>query len=210
MAPDDRDARNHPTLTAGRHWLAKVAFESAMILVSILLAFAIDNWRETAARRRDLAEARASLAEELRFNRVLLASDLYLQHHVQLQTTYQRMLTSGSVDQAAALFQNGVHPTPLRDAGWRSFVASEVAGDLAFAQRARLAGIYGAQETLADLHRSMLPALVAPRADRDSPAFLRDMVRAINMYLTDVVATEQGIMREYEAAIQELESNLAR
>jgi hypothetical protein len=187
-------------------WFAKAAFESLMILVSILFAFAIDNWREDTERARRLAEARVSLIQELRFNRELIARDIFLPHHQRLKTIYQDMFKSGSTDRAMAMFKTGIHPTPLRDAAWRSFLVSGVAGDLPFALHARLAGIYGDQERLEFLHRSTVGALLIPRADREAPAFTRDMIRTVSMYLTDVVANEEGLQKEYQATVADLQA----
>ena len=190
-------------------WLAQAAFESLMILFSILAAFAIDNWREDAERARRLAEARGSLTQELRFNLKLLADKDYLPHHERLQTIYRTMLNAGTTDRADAMFEGGIHPAPLRDAAWRSFLVSGVAGDLPFAVHARLAGIYGAQERLDFMHRATVAALLAPRADRETPAFTRDMIRTVSMYLTDVVAAKRACEEEYQAAVRELDAAMS-
>src|SRR5262245_39126498 len=79
-------------------WLGQAAFESLMILVSILAAFAIDNWREDNERARRLAEARSSLTQELRFNLNLLANDDYLPHHQRLGAIYRQMMDGGTTD----------------------------------------------------------------------------------------------------------------
>jgi hypothetical protein len=177
-----------------------------MILVSILAAFAIDNWREDNERARRLTEARGSLTQELRFNLQLLAEENYLPHHRRLQEIYRTMMTSGTTDRADAMFERGIHPTPLRDAAWRSFLVSGVAGDLPFDLHARLAGIYVAQERLNFMHQMTVGALIAPRADRETPAFTRDMIRTVSMYLADVVESERGLQKEYQSAVKELEA----
>jgi hypothetical protein len=208
--PDEQKEQDAaPRTRAWGPWFAKAAFESLMILFSILAAFAIDNWREDAERARRLAEARGSLTQELRFNLKLLADKAYLPHHERLQGIYRKMLDSGTTDRADAVFEGGIHPTPLRDAAWRSFLVSGVAGDLPFALHARLAGIYGAQERLDFMHRATVAALLAPRADRETPSFTRDMIRTVSMYLTDVVASEEGLRDEYQAAVRELEAAAA-
>jgi hypothetical protein len=177
-----------------------------MILVSILAAFAIDNWRDDNERARRLTEARGSLMQELRFNLDLLSQEDYLPHHQRLGEIYRGMMVAGTTDRADALFERGIHPAPLRDAAWRSFLVSGVAGDLRFAQHARHAGIYGAQERLNFMHQASVASLIAPRADRETPAFTRDMIRSVSMYLADVVASEKGLQKEYQAAVKELEA----
>jgi hypothetical protein len=190
-------------------WFAKAAFEALMILFSILLAFAIDNWREDNERANRLAEARVSLMQELRFNRDLIAKDAFLPHHQRLKKVYVDMVKSDTTDRAMEMFKGGVHPTPLRDAAWQSFLVSGVAGDLPFALHARLAGIYGDQERLAFLHRTTIGGLLQPRSDRETPAYTRDMVRTVAMYMTDVVVNEENLQKEYAAAVAELQAATA-
>jgi hypothetical protein len=192
-APQDASHENGPPTESRRSrpwgpWLAQAAFESVMILVSILAAFAIDNWREDNERARRLTEARGSLMQELRFNLDLLSQEDYLPHHLRLGEIYRGMMLTGTTDRADALFERGIHPAPLRDAAWRSFLVSGVAGDLRFAVHARLAGIYGAQERLNFMHQASVASLI------------------VSMYLADVVASEKGLQKEYQAAVKELEA----
>jgi hypothetical protein len=204
--PTQESSEPAATSRAWGPWLAQAAFESVMILFSILLAFNIDNWREDSERARRLAEARVSLTQELRFNLKLLAADNHLPHHSRLMNVYRDMMFKNTKDRADALFERGIHPAPLRDAAWKSFLVSNVAGDLPFELHARLAGIYGSQERLDFLHRTTIGSLLSPRGDRESPAFVRDVIRTIAMYLTDVVANEEGLREEYTSAITQLEA----
>jgi len=193
-----------PRSTPWRHLIAKGAFESALIVFSVLLALTVDNWRDARARTRSLNEARTALVQELRFNRELLASDPYLPHHIRLHGIYDSMESSGKTDQLGALFQNGVHMAPLRDAAWRSFSATDVANDLPFAQRALLAGLYAVQTNLEYTHRALVTTASQPTALRDNPVFLRDFVRCIDLFLTDIVYAETRMLKGYDEALAEL------
>ena len=193
-----------PARSRWRPWLGKALFESALIVLSVLLALTLDSWRESRARARSLAEARTSLIEELRFNRQLLASDRYLPHHKRLHELYEGMEASGKIDQANALFKTGVHVAPLRDAAWRIFLASDVASDLPFTQRAMLAGIYAGQDQLTATHQTAFGFLMEPRADRDNPAYLKDYIRSIDLYLTDIFIGESTLLELYDGAIADL------
>jgi len=186
--------------TSWRHLIAKGAFESALIVFSVLLALTVDNCRDDASRRRSLAEARTALVEELRFNRELLAGDDYLPHHIALHRIYDGMESSGKSDRVGALFESGVHMPALRDAAWRSFSSSDVANDLPFAQRTLLAGLYAAQSNLADTYRALMMNATRPTSKRDDPAFLRDFVRVIDLSLTDIVYSETRLIQDYEKA----------
>jgi hypothetical protein len=194
----------HGSSTPWRHWLVRALFESALIVFSVLVALTVDNWRDRSARLERLTQARTALVDELTFNRGVLAQDKYLPHHQRLLEAYQRMARERTIEQADRIFDGGVHVTPLRDAAWHSLATSDVSNDLAFADRARLAGIYGEQEMLRDFHRTALAVLIAPRSDRSNPAFVRDQVRTIAMYLSDVVATETRLEAAYRDALQQL------
>lgn len=176
-----------PESGAWRPWIAKAGFESALIVLSVLLALTVDGCRGQAERRRQLTEARSSLVQELAFNRNLLKEPTYLPYHLRLLKVYRDPEASGGTAGSEELFKNGVHPTPLRDAAWRSFVPSAIAGEMPFRFRAILAGVYGEQDRLNSLHYSVMPILLTPNADRARAAFVRDQIWAIRNYLEDVV-----------------------
>ncbi|MGZ5019004.1 MAG: hypothetical protein ACXWAV_01100 [Chthoniobacterales bacterium] len=45
---------------------------------------------------------------------------------------------------------------------------------------------------------------MTPRSDRETPAYIRDANRSISMYLNDVVPAEEGLVREYDRALEQL------
>ena len=187
--------------------MARAGFESALIVFSVLLALTVDGCREQSQRRRQLTEARNGLVQELEFNRKLLQEPTYLPHHLRLLKVYRDLESSGGTEGRNELFKSGVHTTPFRDAAWRSFVPSTIAGEMSFRSRAILAGMYGEQDRLNSLHYSVLPLLMTPNADREQPAFVRDQIWAIRNYLEDVVAAEQRLLAGYHEAITHMSSN---
>jgi hypothetical protein len=185
-------------------WLGKAAFESAMIVLSVLLALTLDGWRENRARQTQLAEARAALIGEVRFNRQLVASNDFLPHHLRLHEVYEGMETAGVTDRIDELFKTGVHVPPLRDASWRSFGVSDIASELPFSQRALLAGVYIEQDNVAQLFRNLLTNISHPTSERENPAFRRDLVRTIDLTLTDIVYAEQRLLKSYDEVLKQL------
>ena len=86
---------------------------------------------------------------------------------------------------------------------------SGVAHLMPFALRAELAGIYGDQAGLDELFRSVVAGLSVPRTDRESTAYQRDLIRVLATTLTDTVATENRLLREYaeiEPKLREIEA----
>ncbi|HEX8679567.1 MAG TPA: hypothetical protein VF683_06395 [Chthoniobacterales bacterium] len=184
-------------------WLPRAVFESFLIVVSIVVALAVNEWRERHARLERVAEARGVFVNEIESNRTLLRSEDYLPHHRRLQAEYERLAAENS-DAVGTLFETGVHPAPLRDAAWRSFSAGATLVDFGPAELVMLSDIYRAQEDLARSNANFLGQVVAPRSDREMPEYKRDQTRSISMYLNDVVPLEERLLHSYDAAVERL------
>src|SRR4051794_10246982 len=190
-------------MNAIRRWLPRALFESFFIILSILVALGVNEWREHRSRLSRVAEARAVFAHEIEANRDLLRGADYLPHHQRLQKEYKQLNDAGSTE-PGGLFDTGMHPVPLRDAAWRSFSASQTLADFKPAEMILLSDIYRAQENVAQLNENFLSQVTAPRSDRETPEFKRDQTRSIWLFLNDVVASEQRLLKQYEAALEQL------
>lgn len=180
-----------------RQWAGKGLFEAALIVFSVLLALTLDGWREDASEQARFREAVQSLADELKLNRELLAGPSYIDHHRRLLAHYQSRANAGSSEGADEGFKTGLHPAPLRGTAWASLAESGVARLMPFGLRASLAGIYRDQVSLDETFRALVAGLMQPRADRESAAYQRDQIRVLAVTLTDMVATENRLLRQY-------------
>ncbi|HKP93927.1 MAG TPA: hypothetical protein VJS88_08510, partial [Chthoniobacterales bacterium] len=144
-------------------WLPRALFESVFIVLSILLALAVNEWRDKQARITRVAEARSAFVNEIRANRDLLLRDDFVAHHRRLQAEYEKLRETGSAEPGSA-FDTGLHPAPLRDAAWRSFSASGTLVDFAPAEVILLSDIYRAQDSLEKLNSSYIAVIREPRA----------------------------------------------
>jgi hypothetical protein len=68
-----------------------------------------------------------------------------------------------------------------------------------------LSDIYHAQETLEKQTTNFLAAISVPRSDRETPAYRRDEMRSISLYLNDVVPAEERLLQMYDRALTQLE-----
>jgi hypothetical protein len=184
--------------TNWRPWLGKALFEAALIVFSVLLALTLDGWREDAAERERFAEVVQSLADEVQLNRNLLAGTFYIEHHRRLLEHYQTRANAGASEGADEAFKGGLHPPPFRDTAWASLGDSGVAHVMPFALRAELAGIYRDQSSIDDIYRALVAGFSQPRVDRETEAYRRDLVRVLAVALTDMVAAENRLLRQYE------------
>src|SRR5947209_6348807 len=187
-------------MNAIRRWLPRALFESFFIVLSILVALAVNEWREHQAKLSRVAEARAVFAHEIEANRDLLRGGEYLPHHERMQKEYKQLSDATSTE-PGSLFDTGMHPVPLRDAAWRSFSASQTLADFKPAEMFLLSDIYKAQENVAQLNQNFLSQATAPRSDRETAEYKRDQTRSIFFFLNDVVTSEQRLLKQYDVAL---------
>ena len=203
-----------------RSWLPRVLAESVLIVFSVLLALGVDEWRRDRELAREVREAREAFANEMRGNRDLLTSDRYHSHHKQMWAHYRALTEAADAQDDARLaelhkvtlaqFSNGVWPTPLRDAVWRSLSQSELLRHMQSAEVFLLADTYREQEALDRWHDRMFDAWSHPTADVDRPEFRRSMFNTTRSYLADVVAAEERLLKRYSEVLERLEKPAAK
>ena len=203
-----------------RSWLPRVLAESVLIVFSVLLALAVDQWREDRELQREVREARIAFANEIRGNRDLLTSERYHGHHKRMWAHYRALGAAADARDEARLaeldvitsaeFSNGVWPTPLRDAVWRSFSQSEILRHMKPAEVFLLADTYREQEALDQWHNRMFDIWSQPTAEIDRPEFQRSKIHTTRSYLADVVAAEERLVEHYTKVLEQLDTPAAK
>ncbi len=69
--------------------------------------------------------------------------------------------------------------------------------------------VYGAQYSIDKRNDGFLNAIGAPRSDRETPAYAKDVTRSISLYLNELVPAEEKLLVNYEYAIKRLEREKA-
>jgi hypothetical protein len=182
-------------------WIKRAAFESGLIVFSLLLAFVINEWREHRSEREDLRQARALVVEELRHNLATIESPEILAHHAALLAKY-RTLAEAENPAGEPLFESGVHVAPLRDAAWRSLEARPIIADVPYDQLVVLADLYQEQQRLEAMHWAMIPQLIAVPAESAGVDAARTRKRTLVLYLADVVSAERRLLQRYREALE--------
>jgi hypothetical protein len=186
-----------------RSWLSQLIIQPLMIVLSILAALAVNQWQESRARTQRVDHALNDFVIEIRANRELLRSDKYLPHHRRLRLEYAQIV-KGEIADKNSFFATGVHPTPLRDSAWRVLSGTAVLMDLKPEIVLALSDIYHAQDSLEKRNDGFLNAITAPRSDRETPAYVKDVASSITMYLNDLVPAEESLDASYEPALPKL------
>lgn len=191
-----------------RSWFLRALFESALVIVSILAALAVNEWRDQRELAKQVQQARLAFAREIQANNAtLLSTDSGLPNHERLLARYREVSTKPSItgeDMRAIYeeFPSGVNMLRLRDAVWRSLSGSDVLRRLEQGDLFLLAEIYRQQEEIDDFNRAMYAAWRQVNAEADSPGYVKDNLRTTRAYLADVIAAEKRLRALYEQALQ--------
>ena len=134
----------------------------------------------------------------------MLRSEVNLPHHRRLQAEYAKALKGEAAD-TSSFFETGVHPTPWSDSAWRTLSGSAILMDLPSEIVLIVSDVYGAQTSIDKRNEGFLNAISAPRSDRETPAYAKDVTRSISLYLNELVPAEERLKLSYEHALKRLE-----
>jgi hypothetical protein len=191
-----------------RRWLPRAVFESALIVLSVFLALALDEWRSERQTQQRVQEARSHLAQEVRANRDAVLAPTALAYHRKIhgllaEVAQSEQPTPVLMQRFHAEFR-GVRPFNPQHVVWSSVSNGEVAQNLAYNELFLLARISAEQSQLAELHRALFNGLMEPNADAEEPAFQRSQLDTMRIYLSDVVGAEERLLKLYEEALKVL------
>lgn len=201
-----------------RRWALRGAFESVLIVLSVILALALTNWADDRRTAHRVAEMRGFLIQEIRANRAELATAYYIPHHERLKKIFARAggtpeatgVTRSQAEPAiAALFDGGIHLMPTNNAVWTSFSSSDMLEHMEAEEVFVLAQTYRAQESLENTNRAgyenavgLLDILT------DEGDTHRQMLR-MTIFLEDLIQQETNLLRLYDGALERLDPNNA-
>lgn len=189
-----------------RSWVSDLIIQPFMIALSVLAALAVNNWQESRATARRVGEARTAFMNEISANRQLLLSNDYLPHHRRLEADYKKAAQEGATD-PHTFFDTGVHPAPLRDSAWRMLSGTDTLMRLPPDFVLALTDIYRLQDSIEKTNTGFLNSLMAPRSDRETPAYAKDVASSISMFLNDLVPAEERLASSYDKVLDRLKSD---
>ena len=196
-------------------WMPRLVAEFFVVVMSVLLALAVDQWRSNRALEKQVHQARGAFAEEIAGNQALLQDTFGIVYHQAFWDHYKKVSAAywdGNEALAESIIKNerrfdkGIHPPPLRDAVWRSLSESDLIRHMPPKTVFLLADIYREQETLDRMFRRMLDIWLEPRPDRHLPAYQRDDANVTRMFMADVVASEQRLLKRYQEGLSLLQN----
>lgn len=189
-------------------WLAEVIVQSIAVMVSILLALWVDQWKQRRATRELATESMSNFATEIRQNQARL--DDVLPYHEGLRSMLKQVEKSHSIHTQAE-FQNavgidGLRPPSLLQTAWQTAVATGALTDLDYPTVSALSLTYTLQDRFREDSRAGFQAVM--QASDFRPGAAETAVHAADNYLREVVNSENDLRATYAQAQQVLARKL--
>jgi hypothetical protein len=203
----DTASPRKPRFRSWRRTISRAAFEVTLIVISVVLGLALNNWREAAQVRARMSDLRAEFAQEIRANRDELSSEGVAPLHRRLATAWTRLAGIAAPkpadrDAAWSAASTGMHPFRPRDAVWTAFAHGELMEHMPPRDMLQLAEIYRAQDELRELNRSLYAAVMVPTPESETPGFIRSQANVIRLTLNDITSAETRLLQRYEGALR--------
>ena len=185
-------------------WLARVLVESFFIMLSILLALAVDNWSESQRHQRLALQSLQVFEREIRQN--LAAIEDNIPYHSGLRSVVAQAVADPSQAADMRTIVEGLKPVLLYNTAWETAVASAALTHVDVEIISRLSRMYSVQERFRLLSLSATQRF--PVGIENDPSAVTRNVRDIYSYLNELVAGEEELVGNYRQAIQMINAEL--
>lgn len=192
-------ARARPQI-AWSTWLPRVLFESFLIVISILFALALDEWREDRQIDEQVNRSIASFERELRQNQARI--EAVQPYHEGLRRMLESRIGGEGLDSPVE-FRNildALQPAVLLSSAWQTAVATGVLSRMDYEMVAALSLTYSTQNRFDEVYRSGNNALLAPA--NFSEERLDISVYNAARFIADITAAEGELIAFYQQTLE--------
>jgi hypothetical protein len=215
LEPDDTKpmvARRRARVASTPTWLLRITVESFLIVMSILAALAVENWREQRGNHRLAVKSLLIFEREMRQNLALLDNnapfhngmhELLTQAHVDPEHEVDLASVIGFVE---ALQQEQNQQSLLRNTAWQTALATGALTHIDVETVSALSLTYSMQQRFVEESRASLPRLV--QSVTISSIQQRSAVEETYEYVNDLVAAEQELRGFYKQALEIINNTL--
>jgi hypothetical protein len=190
-----RSRRPPPSTPA---WLLRITVESFFIVLSILAAFAVENWRDTNNNQLLAVRSLQIFEREIRQNLAAIEDAAPYHSGILNVVTQARVDSTQRVDVRSVM--EGLQLTPLRNAAWQTALGTGVLTHIDVETVWALSLTYSRQQRFAEDVRAVLPSAVDLHGD--SPDERRHAIQAAYIYMNELVKGEQDLRGYYNEALQ--------
>jgi hypothetical protein len=186
-----------------REKLPEILIEAASVVVAVLLAFAVDEWRDARAKREVAERAKRSIISELQANRDELSRSFAenVGHLKGLQSTVDMLDANPHAKHAQV--QLAFNVAELSDAAWETTRTTQAAQLLPFDWVVEIARVYETQALFKTTQLDMLQRTRTAIAQFPSATRPADIVGPLRSELMTFQALGEQLETRYEKALND-------
>ena len=181
-------------------WLPRALVESVLIVLSILLALGLDEWREDQEIQELIDRSLVNFTNELSRNKSRI-EDVSAYHQGVWKILDRR---NSQPDSASVIeFRNimeAMQPVVLTQSAWQTAVATGALGRMEFELVSALSLTYGAQFRFDDNYNSMLRSLLSPDSLQEQN--LNATIYNATRFVADVASSESELTAYYTQTLE--------
>ena len=182
-----------------RDWLPRALVESALIVLSILLALALDEWQEDQEIEELIDRSMVNFVNELNQNKSRI-EDVSAYH----QGVWQVLEGWNGSDETASIIEfrnimDAMQPVVLTSSAWQTAVATGALGRMDFELLSALALTYNTQFRFDDRYNSMLQNLLTPYSLQEEN--LEITIYNATRFVADVSSSESELGAYYAQSL---------
>lgn len=186
----------------GRPWLARVLAESVLIVLSVLVALGVDEWRDTRARETRAEMALASIAVELQQN--LETLERARGNHVAKSDSLSAYATRGALPPPEVYMYGMFSPGLVQSTAWESARETGATSDMPYELVLRLSRVYDRQERYRVLAAAMTEDIMRDVRREGMETVLRDRFASFITLQLDFAGREESLLEAYSSVLADL------
>jgi hypothetical protein len=176
-----------------REWIGRAVFEAGLIVLGLVGALLVDDWRDTRARTQRVEAALASIRAELDANHAALAE--VIARHETLMVTLRELATAGRHYDGPIL-----RPATISAVAWDAARDAAVTHDMPFQTLMVVGRTYAAQSA----YLTEMSFFNNQLYSGDVAATFRRQPRSLEGRLNDLTGRARSLQRRYAEALQSL------
>jgi hypothetical protein len=185
-------------------WLLKASVESIFIIVSILLALAVDSWHNDAENRALARESLEIFEREIRLNAARVAD--IVPYHIGLRDVVAEMAAEPERVVEMQSIVEGLEPTFLLSTAWETALATGALRHLDVQTVSALSWTYSQQQRFREESRAGLPRLRVTAGMTEEERL--EQIHQAHAYLSSISRLEQDLHVAFLEAIRQIEITL--
>jgi len=189
-------------------WLAEVLVQSVMIVLSILLALWVDEWKQHSAEQQLARVSLTNFLHEVQQNQARL--DDILPYHRGLRGMVKELEANNSIrtpgDFEGAVGVDGMRPPFLLTTAWQTALATGALQHMDYETVSALSLTYTLQDRFREESRAGIQSVL--QSSNFLPGHAQPALRSADIFLNDVVTEEEELRATYAQAARLLDHKL--